>query len=132
MEPHREYGGSIVSPALPSLNPVVGGRIASVFSTRDYAPRYKCPAVLNTSMSQTKRPTAGHLQPHGPEYGSMISRIVLIELVEAGTAISVSELADRTLLSERSVEAALEHLTEIEVCRSVPGDGRRPPTYRTV
>ena len=129
---HLEYGGSIVSPSLPSLHPVVGDLIAAVFSTRDYAPRYKCPAVLGTGMSETKRPTAGHLQPHGPEYGSMISRIVLIELVEAGTAVSVSELADRTLLSERSVEAALEHLTEIEVCRSVPGDGRRPLKYCTV
>ena len=62
----------------------------------------------------------------------MISRIVLIELVEAGTAISVPELAERTLLSEGSVEAALERLTEIDVCKMVPGDDRRPPKYRTV
>ena len=132
VELHLEYGGSIESSVLPSLNPVVGGRIAAVFSTRDHASRYKCPAVFAASMSQTERQTAGHLQPHGPEYGSLISRIVLIELVEAGTAISVSELADRTLLSERSVEASLEHLTEIDVCRQVPGDDRRPPQYRTV
>jgi DNA-binding MarR family transcriptional regulator len=65
----------------------------------------------------------------GDEDRSLPAKVVLMELARADRPLSSSTLADRTLLSESAVTAALADLEGAGVCTVHPGDDRRPTRF---
>lgn len=66
----------------------------------------------------------------GQERVEPTAKVVLIELANASRPISTSGLAQRTLLSESTIEATLHVLTDAGLCSVVQGD-ESPPCYTT-
>jgi DNA-binding MarR family transcriptional regulator len=57
------------------------------------------------------------------------TKVVLMELVDAGHPLAASTLEERTLLSSTAVDAAVAALTDMGLCRTLPADDRRPERY---
>lgn len=83
-------------------------------------------------MSHARR-SRGGLGGVGREAGdddqSLPAKVVLMELARAERPLSAATLADRTLLSETAVTAALADLEGAGVCTARPGDERRPTRF---
>ncbi len=85
-----------------------------------------------TSMSHARSPDDGSTagRRRAAEHDDQATtKVVLMELVDAGHPLSASALEERTLLSTAAVESALAVLTEMGVCRTLPADDRRPERY---
>lgn len=90
------------------------------------------PAHTDTCMSHARRSRDGRTAGDhaiGVEDRTLTAKVVLMELARAGGPISAAALAERTLLSEAAVEAALEDLEATDLCEVRPGDDRRPRRF---
>lgn len=66
----------------------------------------------------------------GIEEGSLATKVVLMELVDAARPLSIGELRNRTTLTEATVRSALVALAGVGICEETDPGGDRSPRFQ--